>query len=139
MTITVDMAAARETALSEYVMRFVFGGAITAAAGLIGDKWGPVIAGLFLAFPAIFPASVTLVESRERKKKAAKGLHGERRAAGAGAAYAMGTALGSSGLFAFAATCWIALQRWPLPATLIVAIVIWAGIAALAWFIAKRR
>jgi hypothetical protein len=36
-------------------------GAITAAAGLIAGLYGPTIGGLFLAFPSILPASLTLV------------------------------------------------------------------------------
>ncbi len=38
------------------------------AAGLIANKWGPGVGGLFLAFPAIFPASVGLVEKHEKQK-----------------------------------------------------------------------
>jgi hypothetical protein len=32
------------------------------AAGLVADIFGPATGGLFLAFPAIFCASVTLIE-----------------------------------------------------------------------------
>jgi hypothetical protein len=35
---------------------------MTAIPGWIASKYGPVVGGLFLAFPAIFPASATLVE-----------------------------------------------------------------------------
>ena len=38
---------------------FFFGGLITAVAGVIAQRFGPIIGGLFLAFPAIFPASAT--------------------------------------------------------------------------------
>ena len=53
----------------EYLIRFGLGGVTTVLAGLIAVRWGPVIGGLFLAFPAIFPASATLVEKHEREKK----------------------------------------------------------------------
>ena len=61
------------------VVRFVFGGAITVGAGLLARKFGPAVGGLFLAFPAIFPASATLIEKHEREKKERKGSTGERR------------------------------------------------------------
>ena len=59
----------KETKWYEYAIRFVFGGSITVMAGVIAEKFGPVVGGLFLAFPAIFPASATLVEKHERQKR----------------------------------------------------------------------
>ena len=38
------------------------------------QRWGPGIGGLFLAFPAIFPASATLVEKHEKQKKNRAGI-----------------------------------------------------------------
>jgi hypothetical protein len=46
-----------------------FGGLITAIAGVIAKQFGPAVGGLFLAFPAIFPASATLIEKDESQKK----------------------------------------------------------------------
>ena len=48
----------------DYVSRFLFGAGISLAAGLIGMKFGPVVGGVFLGFPAILPASLTLIEER---------------------------------------------------------------------------
>ena len=45
----------KQTKPTEYVSRFVFGGLVTVLAGLVADHFGPVIGGLFLAFPGIFP------------------------------------------------------------------------------------
>jgi len=45
--------------------RFVFGGMVTALAGLVADHYGPILGGLFLAFPGIFPAGVSLVEKHK--------------------------------------------------------------------------
>jgi len=39
---------------------------MTVIAGLIAFRFGPVVGGLFLAFPAIFPASATLIERHGR-------------------------------------------------------------------------
>jgi AraC-like DNA-binding protein len=59
---------------------------------------GPQVAGLFLAFPSIFPASATLIQNQERAKKQRKGLDGEQRGIDAAGADAMGAASGSWGL-----------------------------------------
>jgi hypothetical protein len=66
MRISVNLSALRKTKWYEYAIRFVFGGAITAFAGVVAKEYGPVLGGLFLAFPAIFPASATLLERHER-------------------------------------------------------------------------
>jgi hypothetical protein len=50
-------------------LRFVLGGLATIVAGLIAEHWGPVVGGLFLAFPAIFCATATLIEKHERERK----------------------------------------------------------------------
>jgi len=53
---------------TDYVVRFMFGAAISLLAGLIGMKFGPVVGGLCLGFPAILPASLTLIEKKEGKE-----------------------------------------------------------------------
>jgi hypothetical protein len=63
----------------EYVIRFVFGGTITALTGIIARRYGPEIGGLFLAFPAILPAAASLIEKHEKEKKERAGLHGTMR------------------------------------------------------------
>jgi hypothetical protein len=49
---------------------------MTVVAGLIAARFGPVIGGLFLAFPAIFPESATLIEKHVRESKEKAGLPG---------------------------------------------------------------
>jgi nicotinamidase-related amidase len=61
------------------MIRFALGGAMTVIAGLIASRYGPVVGGLFLAFPAIFPASATLIEKHQRERKKKAGLSGARR------------------------------------------------------------
>src|SRR5580658_1303714 len=106
MTIKIDPSGLKQTKWHEYALRFAIGGVITVIAGMIARKWGPGIGGLFLAFPAIFPASATLIEKHERQKKQEKGLHGEERGTDAAAIDALGTAFGSVGLMGFAGICW---------------------------------
>jgi hypothetical protein len=79
MTIQVDPSGLKQTKWYEYALRFVAGGLITFVAGVIARKWGACIGGLFLAFPAIFPASATLIEKHQRQRKQEKGMHGEKR------------------------------------------------------------
>ena len=61
----------------EYALRFAFGGAVTVATGLLAEHLGPAVAGRFLAFPAILPASLTLVKRHEGRKKAADDARGD--------------------------------------------------------------
>jgi Protein of unknown function (DUF3147) len=79
MPIKVDFSTLRQTQWHDYAVRFLFGGLITAFAGIIAKKFGPGIGGLFLAFPAIFPASATLIEKHEKDKKESLGLKGAAR------------------------------------------------------------
>src|SRR5260370_19631823 len=125
MTIKIASAGLKETRWHEYAVRFVAGGIITVIAGLIARKWGPGVGGLFLAFPAIFPASATLIEKHERKRKQNKGLHGEKRAADAAAVDALGAAMGSLGLIAFADVCWWCLPHYAVSGVLGAATSVW--------------
>jgi uncharacterized protein DUF3147 len=59
MKVTAEFSRLRQTGWPEYALRFVFGGVVTVITGWIAQRFGPVIGGLFLSFPAIFPASVT--------------------------------------------------------------------------------
>jgi hypothetical protein len=79
MAVKLKLSALAEGHWYEYAVRFVLGGAVTMLAGWIAAKWGPAVGGLFLAFPAIFPASATLVEKHERERKENAGLQGAKR------------------------------------------------------------
>ena len=75
MIVQFQPSALRQTHWYEYLVKFVLGGAMTVIAGLIAAQFGPVVGGLFLAFPAIFPASATLIEKQSanaRRKKACR-------------------------------------------------------------------
>jgi uncharacterized membrane protein (GlpM family) len=134
-----DPSGIKKTKWHEYMIRFVFGGAITAMTGEIGKKWGPVVAGLFLAFPAIFPASATLIARHETERKKLKGLHGERRGLEAAAGDAIGTAMGSVGLLAFAVIGWLFLPRYSPALVLAGGTVAWFAAGSILWIIRKRR
>jgi hypothetical protein len=57
-------------------IRFAFGAAVSILAGLVSIVFNPVVGGMFLAFPAILPASVTLIEEKESTGKAATDIEG---------------------------------------------------------------
>src|SRR6266853_6644957 len=139
MKISLDLSALGKTKWYEYALRFAFGGAITVAAGLIANKWGPGVGGLFLAFPAIFPASATLVEKHEKQEKKQRGLDGTIRGREAAGLDAAGAAIGSIGLIAFA----VAVGRLtPLLSTCLVMIcatLAWLIISVVLWYLRKTR
>jgi hypothetical protein len=137
MKIQVNLSALGQSRWYEYLSRFIFGGIATALAGVIADKCGPTIGGLFLAFPAIFPASATLIESHEKKRKRRTAGHGTMRGKKAAASDAAGAAAGAFGLMAFALTVWKLIERLPLWATLIAAVVVWFVVSVSAWRIWK--
>jgi len=101
MLIRVKLSRLGETQWYEYAVRFMLGGVMTMLAGLIAKLFGPIAGGLFLAFPAIFPASATLVEKHERRRKEKVGLRGTQRGRDAAALDAAGATVGSFGLAAF--------------------------------------
>jgi len=137
MRVSVDTSALRKTKWHEYAVRFVFGGAVTAVTGIIAHKFGPSIGGLFLAFPAIFPASATLVEKHERQKKERVGLHGVIRGRQAASLDAAGAAMGSIGLLAFAFVVWQTMPRIGPWLSLGAATAAWLATAVLTWKIRK--
>src|SRR5438552_16292793 len=102
MKIHVELNVVQQTKWYEYALRFLFGGLITATAGIIAKKFGPEIGGLFLAFPAIFPASATVIEKHEKHEKERLALKGTKRAADAVSVDAAGAAIGAIGLACFA-------------------------------------
>jgi hypothetical protein len=79
MIVHVKFSALGESRWYEYLVRFVLGGLTTVVAGVIADLYGPQLGGLFLAFPAIFCASATLIEKHERQRKKKRGVAGQRR------------------------------------------------------------
>jgi Protein of unknown function (DUF3147) len=136
MIVSFNVSALRETRWYEYLIRFVLGGAMTVITGIIATRFGPVVGGLFLAFPAIFPASATLIEKHERERKQKAGLAGARRGKEAAALDAAGATLGSLGLAAFALIIWLMVEQAPYLA-LVLATLGWLVVAVLAWILRR--
>ena len=133
MLIKVKLSALHQTKAHEYVTRFVLGGAACLATGWIAQKFGPVVGGLFLAFPAIFPASATLIEHHEREKKARAGIAYTIRGRLAAALDARGASMGALALIAFAFVVWKGLPEHRTTAVLAVAIAGWTTAAVIIW------
>jgi hypothetical protein len=105
MTIRIDLDGLRRTKWHEYAIRFVFGGLITAAAGLIAQRYGPVVGGLFLPFPRSFRRAQRSWKNTKRRKRSPPAC--EALSAGAKRRRLMpGAALGAVGLTAFAVMVW---------------------------------
>lgn len=135
MRVRLDTGSLKENRWYEYVERFVFGGIITAITGLIAKKFGPEVAGLFLAFPAIFPATATLVAQHERERKEREGLPGRLSGRAVAAVDAAGTAMGTLGLVAFGVYVWKMLPHHSTVFVLLTAIPLWFAVAVAVWFL----
>jgi len=119
MTPRFDPSGLRDTRFWEYALRFAFGGVVTVATGLVAHAWGPEIGGLFLGFPAILPATLTLVKQHDGRAQAIEDARGGR--------------LGSIGLVAFAAVVWATAHAWPAPVVLVAASIAWLAIDVALW------
>lgn len=133
-----DFSKLAKTKPTEYLTRFLFGCALTLLFSLI-TKWaGPVIGGLFLAFPGIYPPGSSFVEKKEEERKQEAGMHGTKRARTLASAHAVGASAGTFGLMAFAAVVWLGLPRFGLAASLAAATVAWFAFSGTAWVLRER-
>jgi uncharacterized membrane protein (GlpM family) len=109
-----DPGKLRQVRPGETAVRFAFGALVAAVAALVSLGFGPRIGGLFLAFPAILPASLTLIEKKEGNEKARSD--------------AEGGILGSIGLAAFALVALLLLGRLAPALALALALVAWTAV-----------
>jgi Protein of unknown function (DUF3147) len=138
MTVKFDISGLTKTKWYEYALRILFGGATTVITGVLAKRYGPVFGGLFLAFPAIFPASATLVEKHETQKKEKAHIFNSIRGREAAALDARGAAMGSIGLAAFACVVWKFVPVWNSAFALIAATIVWLSLSVSIWWLRKR-
>jgi nicotinamide-nucleotide amidase len=100
----------------DYLIRFAFGALVSALAGGVTLVFGPRWGGLFLAFPAILPATLTLLEKRDGLPQAASDVRG--------------AAIGAIGLIGFAIVGALLMAR-SSGLALVAALAAWATIALL--------
>jgi hypothetical protein len=114
-----------KTRLTEYLLRFGFGGVVALVASAIGEAGGPRVGGLFLAFPALLPAGLLLVKEHDGRRAAADD--------------ARGALLGSLGLMAFGVVIWSAADRLAPWLSLTLALATWIGVSVAAWWAVFAR
>ena len=137
MRVKIDSSALRKIEWHDYASRFLFGGLVTAVAGIIAHRFGPGLGGLFLAFPAIFPASATLIAKHEKKKKENQGFEGTVRGAEAASADSAGAAMGSIGLLGFGLVVWRFMAHANPWLVLAAATLIWLTVSGVVWLLRK--
>lgn len=138
MRVKIDKSVLGQTKWHQYAVRFVFGGCITAIAGIVATKFGPAVGGVLLAFPAILPAGATLIEKHEQEKKQQKGLHGTLRGRQAASIDAAGAAIGSIGLIVFALVVWRLLPQHAPWLAITDATASWLVLSVLLWLARKN-
>jgi uncharacterized protein DUF3147 len=135
--IRLSPSSLREGRWYEYVIRFALGGAATVLTGLISSGFGASVGGLFLALPAIFCASATLIEKHEIRRKREANMFGVRRGQKAAAVDAAGAALGALGMLAFAIVFSLTVETNIL-AAFIGASLAWLLVSVAAWCVRRK-
>lgn len=85
----VSLGGLRQVRPREMLVRFALGAAVSVVAGIISQLAGSRLGGVFLAFPAILPASLTILQEKDGTRDADRD--------------AIGAVLGGLGLVVFAA------------------------------------
>lgn len=110
-----DLSQLRQTKVRDLLLRFAFGAGISIVAGLGAVFLGSTVGGLLLAFPAILPATLTLIEKEQ-------GLDD--------AVYDVGGAVfGGAGLVAFALTASFTFGHLPAVGALLASLAAWTLVA----------
>jgi Protein of unknown function (DUF3147) len=103
----------RQVRVRDLAVRFALGAVISVAAAIIGKAAGPQFGGGFLAFPAILPASLTLIQEEEGTRRADRN--------------ALGAVLGGVGMVVFAITGELCFGRVEPFGALALAVLAWAA------------
>ena len=110
-----DPGKLKDVRARDLAYRFAAGAVTSVAAALVTLAFGPRVGGVFLAFPAILAASLTLIEEDENASEARED--------------ARGAVLGGCALAAFAAVAAVALISLPGSAALALAALAWLMVA----------
>jgi hypothetical protein len=119
-----DRAALCSVQPRDLAVRFAFGFGVSIAAGIVTLAFGSRTGGLFLAFPAILPASLTLIEKKEGRRPAEGN--------------AVGAIIGAAALVAFALTAWALFTHVPGAAVEAVALAAWLIVSVLLYLLIRR-
>lgn len=108
---SVDLRKLGDATAKQMAVRFALGAGVSIVAGIISKAVGARFGGLFLAFPAILPASLTFVEDKENRGMADRD--------------AMGAILGGLALVVFAAVGESMFHRRNSAVVLMLALMAW--------------
>jgi hypothetical protein len=122
--IGVDLGCLRRRRPAEFALRFGFGAGIALAAALISLRFGARAGGIFLAFPAILPASLSMIEHDDGNERAVID--------------SIGAILGSLALVACAVVATLALPRTGAVAGVGLVLAAWLVVAAVLYLVASR-
>jgi len=111
----------KDKGFSDYAVRFAFGAGIALVAGVIGMVFGPRVGGLFLGFPAILPASLTLIQKKEGRQEASID--------------SIGALLGALAMIVFAVLITVFATRLGAVTSVFVALAAWLVVAAALYFL----
>lgn len=103
--------------MGDLLIRFGFGAAISAMAGIVSLVAGSEPGGILLAFPAILPATLTLIEKEDTERQAED--------------LDVGSILGAAALAAFALVVWQYMGSGSAPLVLVAATAAWLTAAVL--------
>jgi hypothetical protein len=138
MLIGINIAKLREGKPHQYLTRFLFGGIVTVLAALIGRHYGPILGGLFLAFPGIFAPGLSMTETHAIERKTKAGANGTLFARAEASVEAAGASAGALGLAAFALILWKGLPTHSITLVLPLAGAAWLLVSALFWWLRER-
>ena len=106
---------------SDYALRFGFGCGIALVSGLMGMWFGPKVGGVLLGFPAILPASLTLVQKKDGKESASVD--------------SIGAMLGAIAMIVFAVFVSLTVKSiGPVP-SIAIALIVWLAVAVGLYFL----
>jgi Protein of unknown function (DUF3147) len=123
-----DRGQLHETRWEDLLVRFVFGATVSVAAGTVGLAFGARVGGMLLAFPAILPATLTLIAKQEGERRSFHDLQG--------------TVAGACGLVGFGVVAAIAFGHLNVLVVLALALMAWCVVAGglyLVWATWLRR
>lgn len=118
----IDMSQLRDIRWQDLAIRFAFGAVISVIAGIVGLNIGERIGGILLAFPAILPATLTLIDKRQGKERSFHDLQG--------------TVAGAFGLVGFGIVASVTFGHFNVLIVLVLAFLAWtlmAGLLYLVW------
>ncbi len=113
--VSVNWSKLKQQTWQQLLLRFAFGAGIAIVASLAGDLIGQRFGGLFLAFPAILPAALTMVERQEGVGKADVD--------------AMGASLGGLAMIGFAVIVRTLMPRLGAPLVEAAGWIVWLALA----------